>query len=170
MRGYDRWAGVPWQGAGGYDRGWSENRFPWRRPQWWGDRFDPRYAGFEISRRYDRAQQRFPASGEQNDEWPEPQPWRYTAYGRHVLDTELRNSVYRRLLEDTALDADRIQVDVSEGIVTLTGRVSDYLEARYAWDDAWETEGVEGVVSRIEVAAAEGAEAEAADTSPEERS
>jgi hypothetical protein len=40
---------------------------------------------------------------------------------------------------------------VEEGVVTLTGEVADFMEARYAWDDAWESPGVRGVVNNITV-------------------
>jgi osmotically-inducible protein OsmY len=38
-------------------------------------------------------------------------------------------------------------------VVTLTGEVDDFLKARYAWDDAWEAEGVRGVVNNLTVRA-----------------
>ena len=36
-------------------------------------------------------------------------------------------------------------------MVTLKGEVDDYLEARYAWDDAWEAAGVRGVLNQLTV-------------------
>jgi len=35
--------------------------------------------------------------------------------------------------------------------VTLTGDVGDFMEARYAWDDAWESPGVRGVINNLTV-------------------
>lgn len=69
------------------------------------------------------------------------------AYG----DGAIREAVRWSLFEDTWLDARNIEVEVIDGIVTLSGEAKDYLAARFAWDDAWETEGVRGVVSRLEV-------------------
>jgi hypothetical protein len=66
-------------------------------------------------------------------------------------DREVREAVRRRLGNDAWLDAQRISVEVADGVVTLTGEVDDFLEARYAWDDAWETEGVRGVVNSLTV-------------------
>lgn len=66
-------------------------------------------------------------------------------------DDEILDAVRQRLYEDVWLDVDRIQVSVDEGVVTLTGEVDDFLEVRYAWDDAWETEGVRGVITRLTV-------------------
>jgi hypothetical protein len=53
--------------------------------------------------------------------------------------------------EDTWLDPRRIDVQVEDGVVTLTGEVDDYMEARYAWDDAWEADGVRGVINNLTV-------------------
>ena len=36
-------------------------------------------------------------------------------------------------------------------MVTLTGEVDDFMQARYAWDDAWESAGVRGVVNNLTV-------------------
>lgn len=66
-------------------------------------------------------------------------------------DEEIQNEVRQRLRQDTWLQADGIDVSVSGGVVTLRGEVHDFLEARYAWDDAWETEGVRGVINNLTV-------------------
>lgn len=66
-------------------------------------------------------------------------------------DDELRHAVRESLFRDTWLDAMRIQVEVRDGVVTLRGEVDDFMEARYAWDDAWETDGVRGVVNQLTV-------------------
>ena len=44
-----------------------------------------------------------------------------------------------------------LDVEVEDGVVTLRGEVDDFMEARYAWDDAWETEGVRGVINHLTV-------------------
>jgi hypothetical protein len=68
-------------------------------------------------------------------------------------DDEVRAAVYRRMLADAWLDPERIDVRVEDGVVTLTGEVDDFMEARYAWDDAWEADGVRGVVNNLTVRA-----------------
>lgn len=75
-------------------------------------------------------------------------------------DDRLRGEVYRSLLRDGYLDAGVIDVNVDGGVVTLRGEVQDYMQARYAWDDAWDAPGVRGVVSRLTVAEGPDAEGE----------
>lgn len=71
----------------------------------------------------------------------------------HLTDDEVRDAVYGRMSADAWLDPDRIDVQVEDGVVTLTGEVDDFMEARYAWDDAWEADGVRGVVNNLTVRA-----------------
>jgi osmotically-inducible protein OsmY len=66
-------------------------------------------------------------------------------------DEDLARAVCESIAEDAYLDPERIQVTASNGVVTLTGEVDDFMEARYAWDDAWETDGVRGVISHLTV-------------------
>ena len=40
------------------------------------------------------------------------------------------------------MDANRIQVEVNQGVVTLTGNVPSIFEKRAAGDDAWDTPDV----------------------------
>lgn len=72
-----------------------------------------------------------------------------------MSDDDVRDSVYRRMRADAWLDPARIDVQVEDGVVTLTGEVDDFLKARYAWDDAWEADGVRGVVNNLTVRADE---------------
>jgi len=72
-----------------------------------------------------------------------------------MSDDDVRDSVYRRMRADAWLDPDRIEVQVEDGVVTLSGEVDDFLKARYAWDDAWEADGVRGVVNNLTVRADE---------------
>ena len=73
-------------------------------------------------------------------------------YGEEDLsDDDIREIVRQRMQSDAWLDPDRIEVEVEDGVVTLTGEVDDFLEARYAWDDAWESPGVRGVVNHLVV-------------------
>jgi hypothetical protein len=75
----------------------------------------------------------------------------------HRLDTlrrndgEVRAEVEEALFYDTWVDAQRIAVDVEDGVVTLRGTLPSYEEVRYATDDAWEVAGVRGVKSELTV-------------------
>jgi hypothetical protein len=68
------------------------------------------------------------------------------------IDNEIRYWVRQTMFEDFWLDARYVEIDVVDRVVTLRGSVRTHLEGRYAWDDAWETDGVRGVVSEIDVA------------------
>jgi hypothetical protein len=81
-------------------------------------------------------------------------PWAgrgYTAGRGEVDDDEIRSTVEQNLQQDGWVDAGSIKVEVDDQVVTLTGEVGDYLEARYAWDDAWDTTGVRGVINNLTV-------------------
>jgi hypothetical protein len=73
------------------------------------------------------------------------------AASQFLDDDEIEQMVRQNLYQDDWIDADAIDVEVTNGVVTLRGEVSDYLEARYAWDDTWETEGVRGVLNQLTV-------------------
>src|SRR5690606_11023842 len=124
MAAYDGW-GYPGRRArarqhGGYDHGWAYGRHGWRLPDWWGDPYDPRYAGFQLPRRYPR--ERYDGAARREfHEWLDDHPTGSTTYGRGMTDEELRSAVRRRLYEDPALDAERIQVEVNDRIVRLSG-------------------------------------------------
>jgi len=66
-------------------------------------------------------------------------------------DDEIRENVEEALFYDTWVDADQIQVQVEEGIVTLSGTLPSYDEVRYATDDTWDIDGVRGVRSELKV-------------------
>lgn len=76
-----------------------------------------------------------------------PLPWE----GEEPDDHGVRGRVMRALRDDGFIDAEAIQVEVKDRVVTLRGEVKDYMEARYAWDDAWEAGGVRGVISKLTV-------------------
>lgn len=110
------------------------------RPPRYDRDFRPRYGrDFEPRRfgRYDR------------DVFPErPRSGRAP---RELSDRQILDAVCDTMTEDGYIRSDGIEVTVKDGVVTLRGEVGDYLEARYAWDDAWETEGVRGVISHLTV-------------------
>lgn len=86
--------------------------------------------------------------------WPDgPAGQGGAGFAQALEDEDVRQFVRESLYGDSWLTADKIEVDVREGVVTLRGEVADYMEARYAWDDAWESPGVRGVVNQLTVSA-----------------
>ena len=82
------------------------------------------------------------------DRWPAGEAARS---GARLDDDEVRESVRENLFQDSFVDPERIEVAVERGVVTLRGDVDDFLQARYAWDDAWESPGVRGVINNLTV-------------------
>lgn len=132
------------------------------RPRYDREMYGSDYPGFGRMR-YDRAfadrpfmpetaYRQHPEFGrprrEAGDRWAER--GHSTVYGQ-VDDDEIRSSVEQNLMQDGWVDATSIQVDVEDQVVTLSGEVGDYLEARYVWDDAWEAMGVRGVINNLTV-------------------
>ncbi|HEY7768732.1 BON domain-containing protein [Longimicrobium sp.] len=151
---YPGFGGVPGGGRPrGYDAGggYAPGRPPMQRG-WGGYAEDYGDEGgyARVPFLPDRAYQRHPELNQRPERGPR--------YGYEVDDTDLEMddgeilaAVRQRLYEDVWVDVDRLGVEVEDGIVTLTGEVDDFLEARYAWDDAWETMGVRGVINHIRV-------------------
>ena len=165
-----------WDGGGGYDRGVYGDAYEAYAPRGYGRDFGgadfgrgaaPRGRGWggygqayeeEWQGGYARgpfipeqAYRQHPelnrAPGPRGDRWG----YELDDTGADLTDEQILDAVRRRLYEDVWLDVDRIDVEVEDGVVTLRGEVDDFLEVRYAWDDAWETEGVRGVVTRLTV-------------------
>lgn len=138
-RGYD--LGYPAGYRSGYEpggRGGAGNRGDFAR-----EPFMPEVA-YQRHPEYDRPQR------EPMDRWP--------ARGHEVAgphggwsDNEVRQSVKENMYQDRWIDPNLIEVQVDDGVVTLRGEVGDYLQARYAWDDAWEAAGVRGVINQLTV-------------------
>ncbi|HET6230870.1 MAG TPA: BON domain-containing protein [Longimicrobiaceae bacterium] len=151
--GYDRGVyGGDYPGFGGYPGGGEGIHYGGVRPSR-GRGYDGGYyvqgplSAEEAYRRREVA--RWGGGGghegrEREEEWQGP-----------VGDSEVAQLVRERIRRDTHLDGERIKVSAHRGVVTLTGEVDDYLEARYAWDDAWESPGVRGVVSDLAVRTAD---------------
>ena len=78
-------------------------------------------------------------------------PYHQRLHSRRRPDDELKEEVQEALFYDTWVDAEAITVQVSDGIVTLTGELPDYEEVRYATDDAWDVDGVRGVRTQLTV-------------------
>jgi hypothetical protein len=164
----DRGAGDPWRGGrGGWDRGQyggayeEDSGYPGAPMR--GDYYGAGRTSQE--RGYDAGYAREPFMPEEayrrHPEYrqaPHRREWEAHQhdFGDDELgDDEIREAVYARMHADAWLEPERIDVQVEDGVVTLTGEVDDFLKARYAWDDAWEADGVRGVVNNLTVRADE---------------
>jgi hypothetical protein len=117
-------------GASSYDRGFARERFI-------PEEVYRRHHEFDRPQRHDSAG-----------------PWEEGGGGGRRIelsDRDLQRAVRDSLNRDPWVDSQRISLDVSNGVVTLRGEVDDFMEARYVWDDAWETPGVHGVVNNLTV-------------------
>ncbi len=159
LRHPDAWgAGQPRAWGGGYDsafrggfgRGYDRGMGPARMDR------DERPGGdfarepFMPEAAYLRHPEYETPSTYHQDRWERPGEY-VVSRDEPLGDEEIRNEVRQRLYQDTWLQADDIEVTVSGGVVTLRGEVHDFLEARYAWDDAWESDGVRGVINNLTV-------------------
>jgi hypothetical protein len=147
--GYDRGVyGGGYEGpAGG---GYGE---PNRRTGWggYGGDFQDEYQGGYARGPFipEQAYQRHPELN--REPRPHAERWMPDDSGWELDDEEILDAVRRRLYEDVWVDIDRVDVEVEDGVITLRGEVDDFMEARYAWDDAWETPGVRGVINHLTV-------------------
>ncbi|HEY8485301.1 MAG TPA: BON domain-containing protein [Longimicrobiales bacterium] len=87
-----------------------------------------------------------------------PDRWPDEGHEEHIFssearieDEEIREAVRENLFQDSWINPENIEVEVDNGVVTLSGEVNDFMEARYAWDDAWEAPGVRGVINNLTV-------------------
>lgn len=80
-------------------------------------------------------------------------PYRGRLMRRRRPDLWIRADVERALFHDTWVDADRVLVEVEDGVVTLTGTLPDRAEIRRALDDASSVPGVRGVRNHLETEA-----------------
>ncbi len=163
MGGYGNWR----MGGGMMGRGYDRDVYGQRYPGYGGYGAGPERGTMGYDRGYRRGYDRNFAQGtfipeiayREHPELNRPQqgirrPWSgrgHTAERGEVDDDEIRSTVEQSLQQDGWVDAGSIQVQVDDQVVTLTGEVGDYLEARYAWDDAWDTNGVRGVINNLTV-------------------
>ena len=68
-----------------------------------------------------------------------------------VWDDEVRGAAIQSLIRDTDVPAERIDVKVSAGWVTLTGTVESEFQSAAAFNDVAEIEGVGGITNEIKV-------------------
>ena len=67
-------------------------------------------------------------------------------------DDEIRGAALQRLIADQRIPSNHIDVEVSAGWVTLTGRVREESQSAEAMEDIASLSGVVGISNRIEVA------------------
>ena len=67
-------------------------------------------------------------------------------------DDEIRGAALQRLIADQRIPSNHIDVEVSAGWVTLTGRVREESQSAEAMEDIASLSGVVGITNRIEVA------------------
>lgn len=140
--GYVTGGGWPQAERGGWQNAWPEGGAAPVRGGYDGDFAREPFVPEEAYRRHpeyrqERHRDPYPAGAAFDEYEPE--------------DEDILHEVRRRMERDPWLDPDKLQVEVEDGVVTLRGEVNDFLEARYAWDDAWESPGVRGVVNQITV-------------------
>lgn len=66
-------------------------------------------------------------------------------------DARITASIKAKLLAETNLDALKIDVDTTDGVVTLSGTASSHEAVARAMDLAFQTEGVTKVISTIQI-------------------
>lgn len=157
--------------ARGFREGWAyggENRrtYPYSEGEFGyeGD-FGASYRGRRISQGYEAErtgrgyEEAMMRTEEEREGWTPPDRWPGTGHDvderpEHELrmsDGEIREAVLENLFQDSWVDPSRVEVEVNDGVVTLTGEVRDFMEARYVSDDAWESPGVRGVINNLTV-------------------
>lgn len=66
-------------------------------------------------------------------------------------DEEIERDILDSLFWDAWVDSRRVNVEVEDGVVTLTGTVRTPTEKRAAEDDAWDIPGVIDVRNELEI-------------------
>lgn len=69
-------------------------------------------------------------------------------------DRELQEMVQSELTLEPGIDIDEVQVEVWDGIVTLTGQVPSRTEIHFAERSVMRVPGVRAVINQLSVAAA----------------
>ena len=68
-----------------------------------------------------------------------------------TANARITGTIKTKLIEEPGLSALKIDVDTTDGVVTLSGTVASYDEIAKAMRLAWETDGVHKVVSSLQV-------------------
>jgi osmotically-inducible protein OsmY len=80
----------------------------------------------------------------------------YGFYGPHWAattrsDADLATDIHNRLVWDSWVNANQVNINANHGVVTLDGQVDSIVEKRAAGDDAWDTPGVIDVINNLKV-------------------
>lgn len=77
----------------------------------------------------------------------------YSPYGLATSshDLEIAEEICNRLVRDERVEADQVDVQVVDGVVTLRGQVDSLAAKRAAGDDAWDTEGIVDVANLLAI-------------------
>lgn len=67
-------------------------------------------------------------------------------------DEEIARDLESALFYDTWVNSYQVNIDVKDGVVTLTGTVDNAFEKRAAGDDAWSIPGVKDVCNNLKIA------------------
>jgi hyperosmotically inducible protein len=68
-----------------------------------------------------------------------------------TANARITATIKAKLLKEPGLASLKIDVDTTDGLVTLSGTVSSYEEISKAMSLAWETDGVQKVISTLQV-------------------
>jgi hyperosmotically inducible periplasmic protein len=68
-----------------------------------------------------------------------------------TANVRITAAIKAKLVQDAGLSAFKIDVDTTDGVVTLSGTVSSHEEIAKAMTHAWETDGVTKVISTLQV-------------------
>jgi osmotically-inducible protein OsmY len=68
-----------------------------------------------------------------------------------VSQEKMKKDVIDELYWDPRIDASEVNVEIDEGKITLTGTVPMYTSITAATEDAWNIEGVNAVINKLEV-------------------
>ena len=74
-----------------------------------------------------------------------------TAIADATANARTTAAIKTKLLQDSGLSAFKIDVDTTDGVVTLSGTVKSHDEIARAVDLAFQTEGVQKVISTLQV-------------------
>ena len=68
-----------------------------------------------------------------------------------IDDKTIKRDIESALFYDSWVNSHDVNVEVDNGVVTLTGTVDSSFEKRAAGDDAWEVPGVQDVRNEIKI-------------------
>lgn len=68
-----------------------------------------------------------------------------------IIDEKIKKNVTDQLYWDHRVDAADVQIDVEDGVVTLTGSVPSFTAKDAAYDDTWFVDGVRLVINDLDV-------------------